>query len=136
MRTLALFALALASLTAGCGGPEISHDDLTRDDAALRAHEYHETLVQLAGDVESSPDPSVPGACDAPCANHARITDLANRICETAHHDDHDEAGQFLCDDSREREMSSTRRYQACHCAEAAATTAEPAPSSSDAPTS
>jgi hypothetical protein len=115
----------LACVTvAGCGGAEISHDDLTRDDAALRAHQYHEDLVRLAGDVDAHPDPSIAGSCDGTCEASPRITDLANRICEISQHDGNDEATRFLCDDAREREASATRRASACQCgAHVAATT-------------
>lgn len=113
MRTI---AAVLLTLIAGCGGAEISHDDLTRDDAALRAHQYHEDLVQLAGDVDAHPDPSVRGACDGTCEASPRITDLANRICDVSQHDPNDEATRFLCDDARERESSSTRRASTCQC--------------------
>jgi hypothetical protein len=106
----------LLCLLAGCGGAEISHDDLTRDDAALRAHQYHEDLVQLAGDVDAHPDPSVPGSCDGTCEASPRIVLLATQICDIAQHDPNDEATRFLCDDSREREASSTRRAQTCQC--------------------
>jgi hypothetical protein len=110
--------MLLASLlvTAGCGGAQISHDDLTRDDAALRAHQYHEDLVHLAGDVDAHPDPSLPGSCDGVCESAPRITDLANQICEISRNDQNDEATLFLCDDSRERESSSTRRAAMCQC--------------------
>ena len=121
MRIASLFVLALFS---GCGGAQISHDDLTRDDAALRAHQYHEDLVQLAGDVDAHPDPSVAGSCAGVCEAAPRITELADRICQVSHDDPNDEATLFLCDDSREREGSSTRRAQTCHCeTEPAATT-------------
>lgn len=113
MRTTTAFLLVLL---AGCGGAEISHDDLTRDDAALRAHQYHEDLVQLAGDVDAHPDPSIAGSCDGTCEAAPRITDLANQICEISRNDPNDEATRFLCDDARERESSSTRRAQTCQC--------------------
>jgi len=113
MRLLAVLTL---SAIAGCGGAEISHDDLTRDDAALRAHQYHEDLVRLAGDVDAHPDPSVPGACDGTCEASPRISELADRICEIWQRDSNDEATRFLCDDSRERQASSARRAQACQC--------------------
>lgn len=114
------FGLALLLVVvAGCGGAEISHDDLTRDDAALRARQYHEDLVNLAGDVDAHPDPGVPGACDGTCEASPRIHDLAQRICGVSEADPNDEATRFLCDDSREREASSARRAQACRCGEA-----------------
>ena len=99
---------------AGCGGAEISHDDLTRDDAALRAHQYHEDLVHLAGDVDAHPDPAVPGACDGTCEAAPRITELASQICQVSQNDPNDEATRFLCDDARERESRSRRRAQSC----------------------
>ncbi len=117
MQRLFLLA-ALLALAAGCGGPEISHDDLTRDDSALMARRYHEDVVRLAGDVDSSPDPGTPGACEAPCEHHPRIVDLTGRICQTADRDSIDEATRFLCEDARERERSSRRRSDACHCGE------------------
>jgi hypothetical protein len=117
MRIASVFLLALFG---GCGGAQISHDDLTRDDAALRAHQYHEDLVHLAGDVDAHPDPSVPGSCDGVCESAPRITDLANQICEISRNDQNDEATLFLCDDSRERESSSIRRAAMCQCGSAA----------------
>src|SRR5690242_4327579 len=111
-----LTLVSLLLFVSGCGGAEISHDDLTRDDAALRAHQYHEDLVHLAGDVDAHPDPSVAGSCDGVCEAAPRITQLANQICEISRHDENDEATRFLCDDSRERESSSTRRAQTCQC--------------------
>lgn len=113
MRIGLAFLLVLIS---GCGGAVISHEDLTRDDAALRAHQYHEDLVQLAGDVDAHPDPAVQGSCDGVCEASPRITDLANQICEISQNDQNDEATRFLCDDSRERESSSTRRAATCRC--------------------
>jgi hypothetical protein len=107
---------AIVFFVAGCGGAEISHDDLTRDDAALRAHQYHEDLVHLAGDVDAHPDPSIAGSCDGVCEAAPRITDLANQICDISEHDQNDEATRFLCDDARERESSSTRRAGTCQC--------------------
>ena len=90
MRTLAPLLLALI---AGCGGAEISHDDLTRDDAALRAHQYHEDLVQLAGDRLQAQ--GVFKCCDSRLAySESRVkqhgalpTDIDNRQTR----DDHDE---------------------------------------------
>jgi hypothetical protein len=120
MRILVSGVALLAVFFSGCGGAEISHDDLTRDDAALRAHQYHEDLVQLAGDVDSHPDPSVPGSCDGTCEASPRVTDLAHRICDISERDPNDEATRFLCDDSREREASTSRRYAACQCGAAA----------------
>lgn len=113
MRILGLVSLVLVS---GCGGAEISHDDLTRDDAAIRAHQYHEDLVNLAGDVDAHPDPSVSGSCDGVCEAAPRISDLADRICDISHHDQNDEATRFLCDDATERESSSSRRAATCQC--------------------
>jgi hypothetical protein len=110
---LAVFLLPFLS---GCGGAEISHDDLTRDDAALRAHQYHEDLVRLAGDVDAHPDPSIAGSCEGTCEAAPRINELANQICEVSRHDENDEATRFLCDDSRERESSASRRATACRC--------------------
>jgi hypothetical protein len=107
----------LFALAAGCGGPEISHDDLTRDDSGLMARRYHEDVVRLAGDVDATPDPSVPGACDASCERHPRIVDLTHRICDIWERDSIDEATHFLCEDARERERSSQRRFEGCHCA-------------------
>ena len=108
--------LVLGLSAAGCGGPEISHDDLTRDDSGLMARRYHEDVVRLAGDVDSSPDPSVAGVCEAPCANHPRIVQLTDQICSIWERDQIDEATHFLCEDARERQQSSQRRYDTCHC--------------------
>ncbi len=116
--------LAGASVAPGCGGPEISHDDLMRDDSALMARRYHEDVVRLAGDIDASPDPATPGACDTPCQAHPRIVDLADRICLVSERDSIDEATRFLCEDARERERSSQRRFEACQCDVAAAPTA------------
>ena len=113
---LRLTAIATFFFALGCGGAEISHDDLTRDDSALMARRYHEDVVRLAGDVDSSPDPAIAGACDAPCEYHPRIVDLTNRICQVWERDSIDEATHFLCEDAREREQSSRRRSDACHC--------------------
>ena len=106
--------LAAVCLAAGCGGAEISHDDLSRDDSALMARRYHEDVVRLAGDVDSSPDPGTPGSCDAPCRFHPQIVDLTGRICAVSERDPIDEATRFLCEDARERERSSARRHDAC----------------------
>jgi hypothetical protein len=112
------FALLALALAAGCGGPEISHDDLTRDDSGLMARRYHEDVVRLAGDVDSSPAPTIPGACELPCANHPRIVELTHRICEVWERDSIDEATHFLCEDAQERQRSSQRRFEACRCGE------------------
>ena len=120
LRLLATTTLLGLALAAGCGGPEISHDDLTRDDSTLMARRYHEDVVRLAGDIDSSPDPGTPGACDAPCEYHPLITELTNQICQASERDAIDEATRFLCEDARERERSSRRRSDACQCGAAA----------------
>jgi hypothetical protein len=106
----------LLVFVSGCGGAEISHDDLTRDDAALRAHQYHEDLVSLAGDVDAHPDPTVAGSCDGVCEASARVSSLADQICDVSQRDPNDEATRFLCDDSRERQAATTRQAQTCQC--------------------
>ncbi len=112
MRSALLLALLVVP---ACGtSAELSRDDRERDDRALSVRADHDELVRLSGNVDGTAAEG-PACADA-CLRDERVTDLADRICEVARNDDHDEATQFLCEDARERQRSTERRAASCEC--------------------
>lgn len=114
MRATFVLATTLA-LVPACGtSAELSRDDHLRDDRALAVRADHDDVVRMSGDVDGPPAEGE--ACPDACLRDERVRTLADRICEVARNDDHDEATQFLCEDARERAESTHRRAASCTC--------------------
>lgn len=111
-----LFALSLALGASACGGSmaEISREDRAREDSALLARGHHDDVVRLVGDSEGGAMNA--SECPTMCMRRSRVADLADRICNIAEQDDHDEATQFLCEDARARQQGMEARLGACAC--------------------
>lgn len=110
------FALLGSMAGIGCAGSmaEISRDERDREDEALLARGYHDDVVRLVGDAEAGPVAAE--ACPDVCPRLERVEQLAERICGIARRDDHDEATEFLCEDSRARKDGLAQRLGACSC--------------------
>jgi len=103
---------------------EISGEDREREDSALLARGHHDDVVRLVGDAEAGLVPS--DQCQDVCPRLLRVHGLAERICDIAAGDDHDEATQFLCEDARARESGVRRRLAEGSCGGSRAVPAGP----------